>query len=158
MRGKIQSETELYAILMPAINLAIKNVCDRLLVQYKSVVENIIYSRSPSTWYSRQHEFDKQWAVVSKGITGYATSVMIDFFPDTQLIVPSEHKHSQWGLGIGESFAQTIFEGYEVFNTGVMIEARDAWSVWQKKYATITKISSMFRGEMRKLGLPIKGI
>lgn len=155
-KGVINNDTELTIVLMTQIEGAVYNVVERLYDKLKLVIQDVIYSYPESEWYDRTMEFEKQWKVHATGVKGKTTKTILEHVPEMLSSNYINYQHSQWGGYIGEVFANTIFEGYEVFNTGVFVPPRPAWEIWLSRYASYPQVSQMFRGEMRKRGLPLE--
>lgn len=83
-------------------------------------------SMGGSEWYERSNEFQNAWGTISQSIDEYVVGYLSDrITPNLELY---QHGNLYSGPFVGDDLANAILNGYEVFNTGVFIDARDFWS------------------------------
>lgn len=78
-----------------------------------------------SSWYERSGQFEEAWGLIEKDLESVTLGYLEDMItPNLELY---QHGNIYFGEFLGDDLAETILNGYEVFNTGIQIEARDIW-------------------------------
>lgn len=151
----ITSTGQFNQIIGNAMGVALNEVVDKALELLEKTVESVIYGVGGSEWYQRTHEFADQWYTESMALGGAVRGAMINYNPLLMSSSPQDYQHGSpnWG-DYRMALSDTIFSGYEVFNSGVFVEARDAWSKFQSEL-TEGKIRKWFLAAMRRQGLTI---
>lgn len=151
----IKSTTDFNTLIGAAVQNALNEVVDKALKLLNNKINSVVYGSNGSSWYNRTGTFAKQWEV--KGLPNSATvkAAMIDHLPYNLPLNTESYQHGSpsWG-DFRYNLADKIFEGYEVFNSGREISARDAWDVFMGEIDG-GKIEKWFLMAMKQQGLDI---
>lgn len=151
----IKSTAEFNALIGAAVENALNEVIEKALKLLNNKIDSIVYGGGGSEWYSRTGSFGEQWE--GKNLPGSATvkRAMIDQNPSLLPLNLANYQHGSpsWG-DFRDGLADAIFQGYEVFNSGHMIGARNAWDTFIGDLDA-GKIERWFLAAMRRQGLKI---
>jgi hypothetical protein len=132
----ITGSGQLEAAMSTVLSKVADAVADRALDLLRDTVLSVVYSRGGSDWYIRDG-MDGGLAGAWDKIEEYTHDTIVNsiravgFRPDKISWDAENYHHGspKWALeGDPDDLPTIIFDGYEVFNTGIEIDARDAWS------------------------------
>jgi len=154
----IKTTGEFQAVFGAIMQNAIEEVIEKAFDALKSEVESVVYDKGGSDWYERSNTFLDQWYTETTNAKGRVRGAMIKNNTSLMANDPSDFVHGsnvapQW-RDFRSKLTEAIFNGYQVFNSGYHVEARNAWSSFEEK-VNEEKIGAWFKAAMRRQGVTI---
>lgn len=150
----IQNANEFEAEYGKALNNAIDYVMGKILSEYKSIIDAVVYDAYSPMIYDRTYDFKESWQTDIKhsgnnveGVLEQNTALM-SFNPD-------KFQHGDNYIGdLRKHIADMIFKGYGYFFKGDFDRPRDAWSPLLE--LVNDKLDNWFTEGMTMQGINIK--
>lgn len=154
----IQNERQLYATFSPIVEKAVNYVMDKMLEEYKNLIDDIVYHQEFPAVYHRTEEFLNSWKTeVSTKMVGATGELSQDY--KTMSFNPETFTHGSNYYepnDVRPFLANIIYEGLsgDLFGAGWWQESRDAWTPLIQQLDG-GKLDKWFKEGMKKQGIQI---
>lgn len=127
----IRTPADLLRVQKTVVQTALRIVSEQSVILLKNIAAQQM-ALGGSDWYNRSGEFEQAWGLIEENVN----QVVIGYMEDkiTPLLADYQHGNPYSGAFVGDDLAAAILNGYEVFDTGVGVPARDIWGEFIEQF------------------------